>query len=420
MVSYLRISQLSLKYHVGSRIVDFSTLPILSSGGEGDVYKFNKYCIKIFHNISINKKSKLVEIVKHSNITKWSQLGIAYPLLLVYDTNHNIVGYSMEYFPLTTRLLKFSVKNRNINEITKIIGLLKNLHILIKKFTHMGFVISDWNPANFLVSNDKILLIDIDSWGYNQYIPDAKFDDYLAPEYFVAKQNGRKYRFNSDDVWYGFCCLVFALLFQESSYFVQNSKTDHENKLSRISYLHPSNTSKFRSQRMAMYPTELLVYLRQVFENDLRGEFPDHLFDLVLEMYFNPVNQKPRIKRIPQIYTNLGVGRKSKPIRRSSTKAKFNNSVLKPNKTKVKSLSKSSLKKTQKPTQTTTPKKVQKTKSFQLQNSEITAETLSNIFFCVVISGIVIGIIALIASALQGAVVPAVIIGISVCLFTRN
>ncbi|NJL96457.1 hypothetical protein HC864_01380 [Candidatus Gracilibacteria bacterium] len=203
----------------------------------------------------------------------WKQVGVSFPLNLVLDNQNQVVGYIQDYYQSTKSLLDYTVIKGSQAEILNAIELLKNLYSKVKFLHNLDITIVDWNYQNFLVTNNQVILIDADAWGFDNFLADAKTTDYLPPEYFESKRNNQAFQYNYQSDWYGFVTLVFEVLFGCSPHSTQTYKTN------RTSYLNHSNKEPNKLRRMAMYPQSLLDYFVDVFENDLRGEFPIHLLD---------------------------------------------------------------------------------------------------------------------------------------------
>ncbi|NJK71064.1 MAG: hypothetical protein HC932_02280 [Thermales bacterium] len=260
-------------YYIEGNQYDFSNQSVIASGGEGDIYEFGNYCVKVFHTSKTNKITKVTNMVTLTSSINWKQVGVSFPLNLVLDNQNQVVGYIQDYYQSTKSLLDYTVIKGSQAEILNAIELLKNLYSKVKFLHNLDITIVDWNYQNFLVTNNQVILIDADAWGFDNFLADAKTTDYLPPEYFESKRNNQAFQYNYQSDWYGFVTLVFEVLFGCSPHSTQTYKTN------RTSYLNHSNKEPNKLRRMAMYPQSLLDYFVDVFENDLRGEFPIHLLD---------------------------------------------------------------------------------------------------------------------------------------------
>lgn len=184
--------------------------PPLRSGGEGSVYEiqgFNqKYVAKIYTDAADAKmrEEKILQMIaisktnafQHELINKY----IAWPILPIYNQNHEFIGFGMERISANIELDDIYTyppsKNKNIS-IRDRIDILISLCDAIEHLHNIRQIFGDFNPNNIKVNtNSTVCFVDADSYHIHasgkEYPCIVCAEGYVAPE-IVRACNGKPY-----------------------------------------------------------------------------------------------------------------------------------------------------------------------------------------------------------------------------------
>lgn len=145
--------------------------PLIDSGSEGKVYKYNKdIAIKLF---DISKMPYRLNKIKE--LCTLSDINFCFPIGLVHTNIDKIVGMRMAlinnlngYGSLLNLILNF-VPNGDI-EFEKFKEILFKIDFAIKRVHNVGYTIGDLRPKNILIDDyNEPIFIDTDSGAYKSY-----------------------------------------------------------------------------------------------------------------------------------------------------------------------------------------------------------------------------------------------------------
>lgn len=200
-----------------------------ASGGEGVVYTYAanpKFLIKVYKSATLNDSEKMREIRQRIlDMVRISDFGrhdfLAWPLMPVFDAQHQIVGFVMrkcEGFSLLAFRGPASIRKHfpqwDRSDLAKVaLDYIEKL----KKIVAQNVLVNDFNPSNFLVDkNGKVSFIDCDSFqvptangGVN--ITKTYFSSHVAPELLQDKSR-LNYARNIHHVEFGAAMTVFQIL----------------------------------------------------------------------------------------------------------------------------------------------------------------------------------------------------------------
>lgn len=136
----------------------------LATGGEGAVYLKNNTIFKLFLNPAraqangMADKIKLLSQIRHPFIVS--------PIDVLYDGQHQMVGYYMAQADGVTLMKTFTNGWRDLNSFTgaQSVKLVENMREAVKAAHALKAVIVDGNETNYLVSGVEPRIIDVDSW----------------------------------------------------------------------------------------------------------------------------------------------------------------------------------------------------------------------------------------------------------------
>ena len=147
-----------MNVRVDNLVVNVDNLPILHSGSDGVIYKWNNKILKVT-NYGFMTEGKLEDLKKLSNLANRLILPIDRVSEMrrkKTDLNRPCFGYTTKYLDEDEDGILYMYTSKYIDELSR---LRKELHRL---FTDNEIAITDSNPKNLLVSNDMLYLIDFD------------------------------------------------------------------------------------------------------------------------------------------------------------------------------------------------------------------------------------------------------------------
>ncbi len=213
------------------------------------------------------------------------------PQELVTDrSGQTILGYTMQLLTGTEVLNKYSqgsFRQVGISNQT-VVQIFQDLHDTVAQLHLAQVVIGDFNDLNVLVKGTKAYLIDADSFQYGSFpcpVFTARFVDPLLcdPQ---GNQLSLQKPHSTDSDWYAYSVMLMQCLLLVSPYGGVYRPQDPSRRipqdrrpLKRITVFHPEVKYPKPAIPYQVLPDELLHYFAQVFEQDLRQEFPRYLLD---------------------------------------------------------------------------------------------------------------------------------------------
>lgn len=201
-----------------------------------------------------------------------------------------ILGYTMPFLQGAEVLLKYgerSFRQAGVSNQT-VVQIFQDLHHSVAKLHFGGVVIGDFNDLNVLVRETDAYLIDADSFQFGSFqcqVFTARFVDPLLCN-SKATQLKLQLPHNANSDWYAFSVMLMqCLLFVEPYGGVYKPKQISQQvphaarPLHRITIFHPEVRYPKPAIPYKVLPDDLLHYFHQVFEKDVRGEFPRQLLD---------------------------------------------------------------------------------------------------------------------------------------------
>ncbi len=189
-------------YKQGTKIV-LKDSEYKTSGGEGDIYIRGNEVFKVYQkNISSNFQKKFDElsILEKDNIIK--------PQILLFDSNNNIIGYTMDFVQNADALpllftTTFRDRNKINNDNTK--NIVENMIKTIQYIHEKKILIIDANEYNFMVSKKSFeypYFIDVDSY---------QTPSYPATAIMPSIRDYSVQNFNELSDWFSFAIVAFQL-----------------------------------------------------------------------------------------------------------------------------------------------------------------------------------------------------------------
>lgn len=205
-------------------------------------------------------------------------------------SGQQILGYSMRFLPGAEVLLRYADKNFRQGGVDSntVVVIFRDLHTTVQALHKTQVVLGDFNDLNVLVKDTEAHVIDADSFQFGRFpcrVFTAKFVDPLRCD----PSEGRlvlNQPHTEDSDWYAYAvmlmqCLLFVGPFG-GVYRPKNpaNRVPHDARpLHRITIFHPEVRYPKPAVPADRLPDELLEWLRRVFAEDKRGEFPAALLE---------------------------------------------------------------------------------------------------------------------------------------------
>lgn len=136
----------------------------LATGGEGAVYLKNNRIFKLFLNPERARTSGMADKIKL--LSQIRHPFIVAPLDVLYDSQHQMVGYYMEKADGLALMKTFTNTWRDTNSFTdrEAVRLVENMREAVNAAHALKAVMVDGNETNYLVAGVEPRIIDVDSW----------------------------------------------------------------------------------------------------------------------------------------------------------------------------------------------------------------------------------------------------------------
>lgn len=176
--------------------------PALGKGGEGAIYRLSEnptFVIKVFNerNRTEYKHEKILAML-NTPLSLLALQQITWPIDILYDDNHNFVGYVMSEIK-NNEELNVMYSGKYICPLNKKIIIAKNLCCVLAALHNSEIVIGDFNPKNIIVDKETglVTLIDTDSYSIKdknsgkEYRCEVGLPEYIAKELQEKLQQNR-------------------------------------------------------------------------------------------------------------------------------------------------------------------------------------------------------------------------------------
>lgn len=217
----------------------------LGSGGEGIVYETSQHSIvaKIYHlkNRSQNNWLKLEKMISNRIESK----EIIWPIDILYNENHDYVGFIMSRTPSNCKQLGETVLKINNSNIQKqllpnwkrldLVNVCYQITLVFKILHSHDILMGDINPANILINPSnpsEIYFVDCDSYQVGDYLCPVGTPVFTSPEYYKKcnmKPRYSKVKRTIEDEYYALAAFIFEVLMNGQAPFA--SKSDEKKNI---------------------------------------------------------------------------------------------------------------------------------------------------------------------------------------------
>jgi H/ACA ribonucleoprotein complex subunit 3 len=281
---------------LNGRTIRLQVGDLIGKGGEADVYKIDKRTVlKLFKrvddpdyigDVSAQQGAELRIKEQQRKLPVFPKnlpVEVVAPTALVYNkTGTEVVGYTMPFVSDMEVLMRLG--DRQYRETSGIDGnqvvtTFKELHRVFGEI-HQAAVIGDVNDLNVLVNNTGLTIVDADSMQFGGFYCHTFTNRFVDPLLCEPDRLVLKKPHNENSDWYAyFTMLLQSLLFVGPYGGVHRPQTgkrlQHDARvLARLTILGSDVIYPKPALPLGVLPDELLGYIEQVYEKDLRGEFP--------------------------------------------------------------------------------------------------------------------------------------------------
>ena len=293
-----------MNVYVKGKRINLKPSQVIGKGGEAEVFKVGKdQALKLFKSSNHpdyqqspqQQKAAQARLAQHQH--KLPQFPTQVPSKVIQPQNlatdrsgQNILGYTMQLLTGAEVLRKYSQRSfRQVGIANQTVGqIFQDLHQTVSQLHLAQVIIGDFNDLNVLVKANQAYLIDADSFQYGSFpcpVFTARFLDPLLcdPQ---GNQLSLSKPYSRDSDWYAFNVMLMQCLLLVSPYGGVYRPQDASRRipqdarpLKRITVFHPEVKYPKPAIPYQVLPDELLHHFSQVFEQDLRQEFPLNLLN---------------------------------------------------------------------------------------------------------------------------------------------
>jgi hypothetical protein len=257
--------------------IELTDNEFVHAGGEGSVYVKGDIAYKIYHD-----SSKMVEMGRLLEFQKIDLPNIIKPEKVIYDMSGKAIGYTMRALNDVWSLTRlFSKAFRRSNNVTDdmIIALVQRMRETYAKLHQFGFLVTDGNELNFMVSNDfkEIYFIDVDGYKTPNYLSRAYNESTFDPNLDL-----KNLTFTENSDWFAYGVVAIQLLigihpfkgiYQGSDYtFAKNDIPERIKK--RISFFNKDVKLPRPLVPLSSLPKQYYDWFVSLFETNVRTAPP--------------------------------------------------------------------------------------------------------------------------------------------------
>jgi hypothetical protein len=294
--------------YVDGQPFDISDSDQIGTGGEATVYKLGDQAVKIFRKPTddlyvgnpaaqreVGQKLRIFHL-KIRDFPAGLPAEVVRPQKAAYNsrlfTGRGVIGYVMDFVPDAVALEKLRHpkyrRERGIDG-NQVIDLFRDIHRIVSGVHAAGAVIGDFSDTNVLVDkSNHAHFIDMDGLIFGKYYSPAYNPQFIDPLVYdhVTGKLIKRHDTNSD--WYAYLVMLCqSLLCVRPFEGVHRPESgqpvrDFTKRIAqRLSILHPNVGISKGALSFELLSDELIEYMRDVFEKDVRGPFPLYLLDTI-------------------------------------------------------------------------------------------------------------------------------------------
>jgi hypothetical protein len=291
-----------MKLTIGKRTVSVTAKNAIGKGGEADIFDLHDGTVaKVFKNkkhpdllTQADKDAAERRIDEHQlklpAFPKGLPSNVAAPLELATNSAGRIVGYVMrmiEGAEMAKRIGEPTWRNQG-GDPQLAVRAFTDLHSTVKQVHEKGIVIGDFNNLNIMIviATGEAVIIDADSFQFGNF-PSRVFTEKFVDPILCDPSKPRPSlirQHNQDSDWFAFSAMLMESLICVGPWGGIYRPSDKSKRiphtarpLKRVTVFDPEVTYPRPATPYDRLPDEILHYFHEVFEKDLRQEFPSKL-----------------------------------------------------------------------------------------------------------------------------------------------
>lgn len=269
-------------------------------GGEADVFDVGGMALKLYKgpdhpDLAIDPSGQQAareRIEVHQTKLRAFPTGlpsrVVSPVDLATDRAGRIVGYTMPMVSGAEVLLSYGQPDRNGLAANDMLAVLRDLHASVNALHGSGVVIGDFNDLNVLVRDTEAHLIDADSFQFGQFACRTFTSIFVDPLVCDQKETSPMLigAHSPDTDWYAYTIMVMRSFLAVGPYggvYIPPTPAQAMQQairpLRRVTVWHPRVRYPKPAVPCDRLPDEMLHHFHEVFEKDVRGQFPGALLE---------------------------------------------------------------------------------------------------------------------------------------------
>lgn len=289
--------------HINGRRRQLAPAKIIGAGGEADIYDIGGgQVLKLFKqpNDPVYTGNMAAQTGARERLKEYQRKlaafpsglpqGVIAPMELAFNgTGGMVAGYTMRYMDTEEVLLRLSDRawrDHGGIDANQTVTIFRNLRDLVRQVHQAGMVIGDFNDLNVMFDGtDQVYLIDADSMQFGGFLCRTFTSRFVDPLLCEADRLVLSQPHNQSSDWYAFTVILMQSLLFAGPYGgvhkpTSGKRMQHDERvLNRITVWSPDVVYPKPALPYANLPDELLDYFSQVYQKDLRGDFPERLLD---------------------------------------------------------------------------------------------------------------------------------------------
>jgi len=274
--------------------VDPSQPTFIAKGGEAEVYRFgNRQALKVFHRIDPADPPDKQRAKRNALRLKGQKIRefptglpseVLAPIDLATTRSGEVIGYTMPFLKGFSAFHKLS--DRRFRDSAGLgqdatHQLLLRLYAVLTGVHAAGVVVGDLNDGNEMYRvkpSPDVRLIDVDSMQFGRYPCTVAAQRFLDPKLY-GRELGRGQFFTTETDWYAFACLSLQSLLCVLPFGGMHKKLRTYLRRAEAGICVFNDAVRYPGGgfQKDVLPDDLLQHFTQVFEQGLRGVFPERV-----------------------------------------------------------------------------------------------------------------------------------------------
>ncbi len=281
---------------IASSALPLDPSDLLSSGGEGAVYRHHGQALKLFHRPAPQRTAKLITF-QQSDLQQRLPANVLSPQELLVGQGGEVIGYLMPLLPAAAhsfkKLAQLGFCQQHGLSLNQELGLLIALRRDLHAIHNQGVVVGDLNEHNLYFelapqvapqagarcSEPSTYWIDVDSFQFAGFPCPVALQQFLDPLLYGVADFSAKAVFSRESDWYAFAVLLCRVLLKTHPYGGTHHalKTIQARASAGVSVFHPEVAYPKAARRPHVLDEQLIAYLHRVFEEGHRSPPPERL-----------------------------------------------------------------------------------------------------------------------------------------------